>query len=189
MDWIFLAVALAFVLIGLACVIAVALQGPGGWLMYGIAIAIQYTDHWYRPDDAPQPFPWWTLVAAAILLLLGELLEFLAGVLGAARFGATRPGMIGALIGGIAGMLIFPASLIAIPVIGPIVGVFVGALVGTFAGALIAEVGVRQSRFQDALRPAFGAALGRLFGTVGKVAVTFAAWAGLTAALLLGLWR
>jgi len=64
--------------------------------------------------------------------VFGELLEFVSGMFGAKKFGASRTGMVAALVGGIAGGLIGTLFL-------PVVGSIIGALLGTFTGAVAGE--------------------------------------------------
>jgi uncharacterized protein YqgC (DUF456 family) len=52
---------------------------------------------------------WWNIAALVLLTLLSYGLEFAAGYFGAKRFGATKWGFFGAVIGAIAG-LSFPSD-------------------------------------------------------------------------------
>jgi uncharacterized protein YqgC (DUF456 family) len=93
---------------------------------------------------------------------IGELLEFMLSAFGAKRFGASRSGMFGSIIGGFVGAL---CGTVLLPL--PIFGTLVGALLGTATGAVIGEM--RHGRkFGETTRPALGAVLGRLLGTLAK---------------------
>jgi uncharacterized protein YqgC (DUF456 family) len=67
----------------------------------------------------------------------------------------------------------------------PLLGSFAGALIGTFVGAFVAEAtgpDVRAHRLT--LRAALAAVVGRLAGTLGKLAVGVVVWVLLVRALL-----
>jgi uncharacterized protein YqgC (DUF456 family) len=68
--------------------------------------------------------------------------------------------ILGSLIGGILGT--------ALPV--PIVGTLIGACLGAFVGALIGDLWAGRSLFQS-FEAGQGAAIGRFWGTLSKLAV------------------
>jgi uncharacterized protein len=68
--------------------------------------------------------------------------------------------IVGSLIGGIVGT--------ALPV--PIVGTLIGACLGAFAGSLLGDLWVRRPLFRS-VEAGWGAAVGRLWGTVAKLAI------------------
>src|SRR5262245_23476696 len=76
---------------------------PGTWMMALTTVLVV----WWRWDPAlpadQQMFSVYVLVAVVALAILGELLEFFAGMAGAKRAGASGWGTLGALLGGIAG--------------------------------------------------------------------------------------
>jgi uncharacterized protein YqgC (DUF456 family) len=113
-----------------------------------------------------------------VLAGLGELIEFAAGAAGAKRGGAGRRGMIGALIGGIVGALLLTPF---IPV--PVVGTLIGAIIGTFIGAVLGEVtGLEPKTVRGSMKPALGATIGRVAGTVGKMGTAIVVWLTLSVA-------
>jgi hypothetical protein len=91
---------------------------------------------------------WWSLALLALMAIISQVLETMSGAAGAKRFGSTRWGLIGALLGGVLGMFFMPIGLLAGPLLGAIFCelVFareqmsaawrsgVGSLVGTVAG-------------------------------------------------------
>ena len=97
---------------------------------------------------------WWNIAALVLLTLLSYALEFAAGYFGAKRFGATKWGAFGAVIGAIAG-LFFP---------------FPGLIVGPVAGALAGEL-VAGKRLVSAGRAGWGTLLGNLAGMIGKLTI------------------
>jgi len=69
---------------------------------------------------------WWTLGGLLILTIISHCLDLFSSSVGARKFGATRWGVLGGLIGTVAGMFFFPWGLL----LGPILGVLTGELVG-----------------------------------------------------------
>ncbi len=176
MEWMLYIVACLFFLLGAMCVVLVALQLPGGWIMLALAVLIEFCDGAYLPETRDQTFAWWVLGAVFGCLLLGELLEFIAGMLGAKRGGASRAGMVGSLVGGIVGALALGGVMSVIPGVGTVLGVLLGALTGTFAGAVVGEIGVAQQTVRGSVRPATGATIGRLMGTASKLGLSIVVW-------------
>lgn len=86
------------------------------------------------------------------LTLLSLALDFLASVMGAQKLGATWRGVLGAVMGLMAGMFF------SLP----------GLILGPFLGALAAEM-LGNRKFEDAARAGVGAMLGLLVGAVGKL--------------------
>lgn len=178
MDWSLLqyAVAVLFFLLGGVCVVLVVVQLPGTWVMLLVAGAIEFLDRLYLPQGDRQTFGWWVLIAALVLAVIGEIVEFIAGVGGAKRGGATSRGMWGALIGGVAGIFVFTPLFFFVPLF----GTFLGAVLGTFVGAVIGELTVEQATVRGTMRPAVWATIGRVLGTTTKVGIAMAMWLVLT---------
>lgn len=97
-----------------------------------------------------------TLVVLFVLCLSGYGIDFLAGALGASRYGASKHSVIGSAIGAIAGMFF------GLP----------GIILGPFVGAVAGELYVRRD-IQAAGRAGFGAWIGMIAGTAAKIAITF----------------
>lgn len=95
------------------------------------------------------------LVVLGAVVLLVSVLDYLVPVLGAKRFGGSKLGIIGCVVGLVAGIFIFPP-----------VGIILGPFVGAIAGELI-----NGDDLQKALRSGFGSFLGYIFGTGVKLAV------------------
>ncbi len=180
MDWLFIAAVLSFALLGGVCVLLVVLSVPGTWMMLGLALVMELTGAFTMAGERDAVFGWTAIIISFALALVGEAIEFGAGALGAKTGGGTKRGMAGAIIGGFLGALLVTFLL---PI--PLVGTLIGALVGTFAGAVIAEVsGQSPMTVAGSMRPAIGATLGRVLGTVGKVAIAFVIWVLLVAAII-----
>lgn len=110
-----------------------------------------------------------TLVILGVLALVATLLDFIAGVLGAKRVGASRRALVGAAIGTVVGLFF------GIP----------GLLLGPFIGALVGELGAGGS-VSRATTVGVGAWFGFIVGTVVKLGVSFAMLGIFVLALVFG---
>ena len=94
------------------------------------------------------------LLVLAALTAAALAFDFLAGMFGANKFGATWRGMLGAMLGGLVGLLF------GLP----------GIILGPFVGATLLELfGDRE--LKAALKAGFGATLGLFAGIVGKFSI------------------
>ena len=96
-----------------------------------------------------------TIAMLGVLAILTSAVDYLAGALGARRFGAGRLAVIGAAVGAVVGLL---------------VGGLPGVLLGPFAGAVLGELATRRD-LTAAGRAGVGAWLGLLVGTAVKFAL------------------
>ena len=111
---------------------------------------------------------WWWVAALAALGLVALGLDYLATLIGAKKLGATWKGMVGAVLGVIVGVFMFPP-------IGLIVGPFVGAMGFEWAFG-------REAR--ESAKAGVGAVIGMALGVLGKLICSvvmfalfaFAAW-------------
>lgn len=131
---------------------------PGTWLMVLAAAIVE----WLNPGEFM--FGWTVLYAAAALALLGELLEFAWGAAGARRAGGSGRGAAMSIVGGIVGAILG----LMLPI--PVVGSLIGACLGAFAGALLGDLSTGRALHQS-VGSGRGAAIGRFWGTVGKLAI------------------
>jgi len=98
----------------------------------------------------------WTFLIITFCVAFGIwLLDYFIPAMGTKRFGGSRAGIIGTSIGLIIGL------------IAPIPG---GIIIGPFCGALIGEL-INKSKFDNALKAAFGSFLGFLASTFIKFLV------------------
>ncbi len=171
-------VGLIFLGAGLVCVGVVMIGLPGTWMMLALAVLIEVADALYLPAERATTFGWWLLGICAVLAALGEVLEFIAGALGAKKAGSSRRGMVGALIGGAVG------AVLGIGVPPPPFGSIVCATLGTFVGAIIGELQDERVGVRESLRPAAGATVGKILGTLSKLPIAMLVWAVLTVAAL-----
>lgn len=98
-----------------------------------------------------------TLILLAIITILTYLFDFLAGALGAKRFGASRRAVIGATLGAIIGIFF---------------GI-IGILLGPFIGAVLGELSNRPN-LKAAGFAGIGATLGLALGIAAKLTMAFA---------------
>ena len=156
MDWFYYFLLLIVQVVGLAVAL---FQMPGLWLMLaGTGVYMWVTaSRGYVSGSS--------LIILLLLALLAEVVEFVAGGAGAKKAGASKLGMVAAMIGGIVGALLGTAF---IPI--PIVGTIIGACIGSFAGAMAIELW-KHGDIDHSLRVGFGAAQGRLLGIVGKLSI------------------
>lgn len=102
------------------------------------------------------PFTFLYLLTWGVIVLVVTFLDQLLPAAGSGRMGGTKYGVVGCLIGAIAGLIFFPPLGL---LVGPVAGAFIGELIG----------GQKSDR---ALRAAIGSFLGFFVSTVIKVAVS-----------------
>jgi uncharacterized protein len=154
-DWPHVLAVGIILVVGLAGVVMTLLTLPGPWVTLAAALGIKV---WQ-----PELFPWWVLIGVAGLAIAAEVIEFVAGALGATRAGATRRGAWGAIVGSIVG------AIAGSPLLFPI-GTIAGGVVGAAAGTLVMERGASDKTWKEASRAGAGAAVGRLVATLAKTA-------------------
>jgi uncharacterized protein YqgC (DUF456 family) len=135
------------ILVGLAGAVVPIL--PGVPLVFGGMLLAAWADH-FRHIGA------FTLSVLGILAALALLVDFLAGVLGAKRVGASTRALWGASIGMLVGFFF------GLP----------GLLLGPFVGAVIGELSAG-GKLDHATRVGVGTWIGLLFGTLAKLALCF----------------
>jgi len=156
--WYVLAVAL--IVVGFVGTIVPAL--PGVPLVFAGMLVAAWADGFQHVGV-------WTLIGLGVLTVLAVAVDFLAGLAGAKKVGASRMALIGAAIGTIVGIFF------GIP----------GLLLGPFAGALIGELAAGSS-LHRAANVGVGAWIGFLIGTVLKLGVCFAMLGIFTLAFVFG---
>jgi uncharacterized protein YqgC (DUF456 family) len=123
---------------------------PGAALVFGGMLLGAWIDGFQRVG-------WVTLVILGVLTVLVFVVDFVAGVLGAKRVGASRLAIVGAAIG-------------------TVVGIFfglVGILIGPFVGAFVGEV-IARGRVEPAARVGIGTWIGLVAGALAKFALVLA---------------
>ena len=137
---------------------------PGNWLIVLTTGALA----WWQRDA--QMISVWTVGVMAALALVGEIIEFLAGMGGAKKAGAgwkaSMAAMAGALVGAVLGTVLIP-----IP--------FAGTLLGACLGAGLVTWRLEKTGGKDkdqSLKSGVGAGVGVFIGTVSKIAVGIILW-------------
>lgn len=164
--WVQIGWGIALVLAAIACWFANVFTLPGNWLIVGLAALFTYL---LPPVEYGRGFGWITVAVLALIAVLGEIIEFAAGAAGAAKHGASRRAMLLSIVGAAVGSITGAAVGIPVPIIGPLVAAVGGGAAGAFGGAYLGEI------WKGKLHPertavSTGALIGRLFGTVGKLA-------------------
>lgn len=106
---------------------------------------------------AEKGMSWWAIALLVALTLASYGIDFAAGYFGAKYFGATRWGVIGAVLGGIVGIFTGFVTLLVAPIIGAIAGEVI-------AGKKLVSAG----------KAGWGTLLGNLAGMVAKLAIGLA---------------
>jgi len=100
---------------------------------------------------------WRSIAVLSLLTLATYALDFLSGYFGAKYFGATKWGMVGALLGAVIGIFF------------GIIGLFVGPVIGAIAGEFLAG-----KKMTDAGRAGWGSLMGNLGGMIAKLGIGLA---------------
>ena len=100
------------------------------------------------------------LGVAVVTLLLSIAVDYLAGIIGAQRVGASQWGQIGAFIGMVVGFL---GLIPALPVGGPILGILVGTVLGAFIGEFLHR---RELKVWPRAKQSFRVGIAIVVGTV-----------------------
>ena len=152
MDWLLFLIwiiVIACFLLGLAGIILPALPGPA-LVFVGILIHAAY-------DDFVQIGTGW-LILFALVTAFTFVMDYVAGIYGAKKFGASKWGVVGSLVGLVVGLL---------------VGGLVGMILGTMVGAVLFEL-VGGKSAGDAAKAGVGALVGFLGGIAFKTILSLA---------------
>jgi uncharacterized protein YqgC (DUF456 family) len=133
------------VIAGIAGLVVPLLPGPL-LIFIGLFLAAWIEDFNY--------VSWGTLITLALLMLLAHLIDFLAGALGAKKFGASRAAIIGATIGAFIGIFFG----------------FIGIILGPFIGAVIGQL-TELKDIKSAGQVGVGTWIGFVFGMAAKIAI------------------
>ncbi len=105
-----------------------------------------------------QGMSWQGLVLLGLLLGVSYLVDMAAGALGARWFGASRWGILGVFVGGLAGLFFAP----------------IGFIVGPLAGGLLFELIFAKKRMAPAVKSTWGTLLGTGVGLAVRLALSLA---------------
>lgn len=104
------------------------------------------------------PNDWWFLGITFLVAAIVFALDYLIPAIGTRKFGGSKAGMAGTVIG------------LLVAILFPILGIF-GIIIWPFIGALIGEL-INKADNKTALKAAFGSFVGFLTGTFLKFVVT-----------------
>lgn len=138
-----------------------------GWILGGLLLLIGFLGAWLPVLPGlpvmvlgalavkllvPGALSWWTVAVFTVTALVALGLDALATAFTSKLAGASRPGIVGALVGGFVGLFF------GLP----------GILFGPFLGAVASELAFARRPVVEALKAGLGAAVGFLAGTIGK---------------------
>ena len=148
-----------FILVSLIGLAALIFGLPGTFII--LAASLLYA--WYGGFEE---ITLKILVILVILVLIGELIEFLLGIAGSKKYKSSNKAIVGsiifAIVGGIMGAPFFFG-----------VGAVIGAFVGAFAGAIAVELLLGKS-LTESVHSGWGAFFGRVAGTISMGAIAVA---------------
>lgn len=145
---------IVFVLFSVAGIISHFFGLPGNWVILGVSFLLA----WAGQFDKIQVN---TLIILLALTLLGELVEFLLGIVGAKKYEASNRAIAGSIIFGIIGAVLGAPFLLGI-------GSIIGAFTGAFIGAVITEL-FQGKTIKQAVSSGWGTLLGRVGGSFVKI--------------------
>jgi uncharacterized protein YqgC (DUF456 family) len=138
---------IALMAVGLAGAVLPVL--PGAALVLAGTVLGAWIDDFQRVGG-------WTIAVLAALALLSWVLDYVAGVLGAKKVGASKQALLGAAIGTVAGLFLG----------------FIGVLVLPFVGAAAGEYLARRDR-DAAVRVGLATGIGLILALAAKLAIAF----------------
>ena len=115
---------------------------PGPPLSFLALILLSYAKNW-------EPFSTKFLIIMAVLMIVVTVLDYVIPAGGAKKYGASKSGIWGSIIGMLAGFFFFPPW-----------GILIGGIVGAFSGELLAGQEGRK-----ALRASWGIFVGYMVST------------------------
>jgi len=151
LDYILLVLSLLFIIVGIAgCILPVI---PGPPITYAGLLIVHFTKF--------ADFSINTLFFLGALAIIVQVFDYIVPAWGAKKFGGSRAGIWGSIIGLIIGIFFLPLGPFGI----------IGILGGPFCGALIGEL-ITGKETDKAFRAAFGTFIGFITGTLMKLAVS-----------------
>ncbi len=146
MDIILIIIGIVFIIAGIIGCVIPGIPGPP--LAYISLLLLQFTNN--------SPYSIAYMLSLAIIVIGVTILDYFVPVWGTKKFGGTKYGMWGSIIGLIIGIFTGPIGII----IGPFLGAYLGELVGGMGN-------------NEALKAGLGSFLGFVAGTIMKLGVSF----------------
>ncbi len=146
MDIVLIIIGIILLLIGFVGCIIPGIPGP----------PIAYIGLLIQVFKTQNPFTAKFLIIWALIMIAVSALDYIVPVIGTKKFGGSKRGVWGSIIGLFAGIFFFPP---------------IGLIIGPFLGAFIAELtGGKET--QSALKAGFGSFIGFITGVALKLVVT-----------------
>ncbi|RUA31234.1 MAG: DUF456 domain-containing protein [Bacteroidetes bacterium] len=145
MEAFLIIIGIILIIVGIIGCIIPALPGPP--IAYFALVLLQFAE--------ASPFSWMFMLSYLLIVVLVMLLDFYVPIWGTKKFGGSKYGSWGSVVGLIIGLFIPPWGII----VGPFLGAFTGELIGG------------QNK-ENALRAGFGAFIGFIAGTLMKLGLT-----------------
>lgn len=157
MDFIWIIVGIVLILVGIAGAIIPGIPGP---IVSFVALLVLQIGE--NPSFEQDLLVIMGLMAAAVTFL-----DYFVPIWGTKKFGGSKMGVRGSIVGLIVG-------IIGLPILGIVIGPFgiIGILLGPFVGAYIGE-SMAGKDSTTALRSAIGSFIGFIAGTFMKLAYSF----------------
>ncbi len=146
MDYLLIGIGILCLLLGLLGGILPVLPGPP--LSYLALLLLHFTD---RYQFSSRFLLIWGVITAVVFVL-----DYLIPIWGTKKFGGSKQGVWGSMIGLILGLFLLPP---------------IGIIIGPFAGAVIGEL-IAGKDHSAALRAGLGSFIGFLLGTLLKLIVS-----------------
>lgn len=146
MDYFLIGLGILFLILGIVGGVLPVLPGPP--LSYVALLLLHFTEKY---QFSSKFLIIWALITVAVYLL-----DYVIPAWGTKKFGGSRRGVWGSIIGLIIGLFLFPP---------------IGIIIGPFAGAVIGEISGGKDN-KTALKAGLGSFLGFLAGTMLKLIVS-----------------
>ncbi|MEO1007301.1 MAG: DUF456 domain-containing protein [Planctomycetota bacterium] len=136
---------------------------PGLWLLTLSALLVNVVGSWLGAWPLGAPLVGWYAFAFILLsTLASDVMDWIAGVLGAKRAGGTRRAMAGAFAGGLVGAI---TGSLVVPIVGTLIG---GALGAGLAATLLQRTNAEQT-WRSSAKVGAGASAGWVVAVVFKL--------------------
>jgi uncharacterized protein len=150
-DTVLWTISVLLIVIGIVGTVLPAL--PGIIFVFGGITLAAYAEDFTRISG-------WTIGVLAILTVIGWVLDYVAGLMGAKKAGASKLAIIGAAIGTVAGIFMGLVGVLFMPLVGAAIGEYIYLKDHPEALRRAGKVGVATW-------------LGLLAGMIGKVVIVF----------------
>jgi hypothetical protein len=148
-----------FWLVMIAGVISISFNIPGNFIIAANALIYAWVTDFVMMS--------WGFIGVLFLsAVVVEIVEFILGALTAGKYGSSKMGMFGSIIGG------FLGAVWGTPILPPM-GILLGAFLGAFIGAALFEF-FRSQNLKHSLRVGLGAFYGSVAGKLIKIVAAIA---------------